>query len=82
VLDAVTMTGTIHGFWRRCRAKFDKNHRRNFDGVMIYFWWNIWKERNRRTFQQQSMQASQVTRLYKDDITQFHLATTEHVQEE
>jgi hypothetical protein len=21
---------------------------------MIYFWWNIWKERNRRTFQQKN----------------------------
>jgi hypothetical protein len=82
VLDAVTMTGTIHGFWRRCRAKFDKSHRRNFDGVMIYFWWSIWKERNRRIFQQRSMQASQVALLCKDDITQFHLATREHVQEE
>jgi peptidoglycan/LPS O-acetylase OafA/YrhL len=22
------------------------------DGILIYFWWNIWKERNRRIFQQ------------------------------
>jgi hypothetical protein len=21
---------------------------------MIYFWWNIWKERNRRTFQKKN----------------------------
>jgi len=26
---------------------------------MIYFWWNVWKERNRRTLQNKSMQPSQ-----------------------
>jgi hypothetical protein len=82
VLDTVTMTGTIQGFWRKCRAKFDKSQRRNFDGIMIYYWWNLWKERNKRTFQHRSMQATQVAMLCKDDITQFHLAMQEPVREE
>jgi hypothetical protein len=82
MLDTVTMTGTIQGFWRKCRAKFDKSQRRNFDGIMIYYWWNLWKERNRRTFQHRSMQATQVAMLCKDDITQFHLAMQEPVREE
>jgi len=54
--------------------KIEKTQRRKFDGIMIYFWWNMWKERNRRTFQQQSLQPRQVTLLCKDDIQQQQLA--------
>jgi hypothetical protein len=32
---------------------------------MIYFWWNVWKEHNRRTFQQKSLQPRQVALLAK-----------------
>jgi hypothetical protein len=54
VLNSVGMNGSLHGYWRKCRAKFDRSERRKIDGVMIYFWWNVWKERNRRTFQQKT----------------------------
>jgi len=54
VLDSVPMTGSIHRYWRKCRVKFDKRQRKTFDGTIIYFWWNIWKERNRRTFQKKA----------------------------
>ena len=30
--------------------KFEKSQTRYFDSIMIYFWWNIWKKRIRRTF--------------------------------
>jgi hypothetical protein len=74
-LNTVDMAGSIHKYWRKCRAKFDKTQKRRLDNIMIYFWWNIWKERNRRTFQQKSLQANQVATLCKDDILQFKLAT-------
>jgi hypothetical protein len=54
ILDTVSPNGSLHSFWRKCRAKIDKAHKRRFDGMMIYFLWNIWKERNRRTFQNKS----------------------------
>ena len=41
---------------KKCREKFDKAHKASFDGILIYVWWNIWKEQNRRTFQQQELQ--------------------------
>jgi len=69
VLDSVAMTGSIHGFWRKCRAKF-------------YFWWNVWKERNRRTFQQKSLQPNQVALLCKDDIQRYQFAARPTVQQE
>jgi hypothetical protein len=46
------------------------------DGIMNYFWWNVWNERNRRTFQQKSLQPEQVAfYICKDDIQQFQLTT-------
>jgi hypothetical protein len=32
---------------------------------MIYFWWNVWKKQNRRTFQQKSLQPRQVALIAK-----------------
>jgi hypothetical protein len=75
VIEVVPMSGTIHGYWRKCRAKVDNSQRRKFDGVMIYFWWNLWKERNRRIFQQRSLQTDQVAMMCKEDINQFQLAS-------
>jgi hypothetical protein len=43
--------GQLYTWWRRCRLRIDKPRRRLFDGLVVYFWWNIWKERNRRIFQ-------------------------------
>lgn len=82
VLNSVAMMTSIHGFWRKCRAKFYKRQRKMIDGIMIYFWWNIWKERNRRTFQQKSLQANQVALLCKDDIQRYQFAARPTVQQE
>jgi len=43
------------------------------NGIFIHFWWNIWKERNRRQFQQKALNPRQVTTLCKDDIMQYRL---------
>ena len=50
-INTTSTNGSLHSYWRKCRMKVDKPHRKAFDGLMIYFWWNIWKERNRITFQ-------------------------------
>jgi hypothetical protein len=76
VLDSVDTAGSIHSYWRKCRAKFDKTEKKRIDGIMIYMWWNIWKERNRRTFQQKSLTMDHVAQICKDDILQFEHTTT------
>jgi hypothetical protein len=76
VLDSVDMSGSIHRYWHKCRAKFERTQRRKIDGIMIYLWWHIWKEWNRRTFQNKALTSSQVAQLCKDDILQYQLATT------
>jgi len=69
-----SVTGSLHG-WRKCRTKFGKDQKKKFDGMVIYFWWNIWKERNRGTFWHKSLQQCQVALLCNDDIQQYQLAT-------
>jgi hypothetical protein len=60
--------------------KVDKPHRKAFDGLMIYFWWNICKERNRRTFQKRSLQTREVAFLYKEKVDQYQWATRPNVE--
>jgi hypothetical protein len=79
-LNAVAVTGSLHKYWRRCRAKIDKSQRNKFDGVMIYFWWNIWKKWNRRTFQNKSLQPEEVAFLCKEEVDQYQLVTRSFAQ--
>jgi hypothetical protein len=65
VLNTVNTSGSLHQYWRKYRRKVDKNQRRKFDGIIIYFWWNIWKERNRQTFQQRALNPRQVAGCVK-----------------
>jgi hypothetical protein len=37
-LNSVGMNGSLHGYWRKCQAKFDRSEHKKIDGVMIYFW--------------------------------------------
>jgi hypothetical protein len=72
--DSVSDAGSLHGYWWKCSRRFGKNERRNIDGIFIYLWWNIWKERNRRCFQQKLLNPTQVATLCKDDIMQHRMA--------
>jgi len=60
--------GSIDKYWRKCEAKLNKTQKASFDGTLIYVWWNIWKERNRRTFHHKDVQPSHWAVLIKDDI--------------
>lgn len=45
-----------------------------FDRLIIYFWWNIWKERNRRTLRWEEKTVTEITYLIKEDVQQFQQA--------
>nr|TKW09168.1 hypothetical protein SEVIR_6G075500v2 [Setaria viridis] len=74
-LPASDSTPSVSGWWKKCRAKLDKQTRPTFDGLIIYFWWNIWKERNRRVFNHESKSTEEVAYLIKEDAQQFSFAT-------
>jgi hypothetical protein len=78
-LPASDSTQSVCGWWKKCRSKVDKKSRPTLDGFFIYFWWNIWKERNRRTFNQESKLVEEVAYLIKEDVQQYELATHNHV---
>jgi hypothetical protein len=50
-----------------------KRDKRRKLGILYDFWWAIWKERNRRNFDNIDRSPSQLTSLLKDDIV-LHLS--------
>jgi len=49
----------IHDWWEEAAKKVPKEERRRFNGMAIYAFWNIWKERNRWIFNNVSETALQ-----------------------
>jgi hypothetical protein len=47
-----------------------------FDGMLLYFRWNILKERNRRTFQQTSLDVIEVASIISNDVKGYQAAGT------
>jgi hypothetical protein len=56
--------------WWEEASKVPKQDRKRFNGILIYIVWNLWKERNRRIFENTHMTAQQVASLVKEDIMQ------------
>jgi hypothetical protein len=67
-LPPISGTNSIYSWWKKCRRQVDREHKGAFDGLILHFWWNIWKERNRRTFQQVAKLPLDVAYLIKEDI--------------
>ena len=51
-------------------TKVPRSERRRLNGVVIYTFWNIWKERNRRIFDNKIETVPQVAARIKEDIEQ------------
>ena len=60
----------IAKWWEDAASKISKQERRRFNGTLIYIVWNLWKERNRRIFQNEFKTAQQVASMTKEDIVQ------------
>jgi len=73
-LPPIDSATTIYGWWTKCRARVQKVFCVTLDGVLIYFWWNIWKECNRQTFNNDFKQVIDAAYLIKDGILQFATA--------
>jgi hypothetical protein len=71
LLPLNTSPDSVYGWWRKCRRRFNKAQKSHFDGMVVYFWWNIWKERSRRTFQHECKTTKEVTHLIKEDVQLF-----------
>lgn len=63
---------SLYDWWRNLRSRCNKPSRRSFDGLIIYFWWSIWLERNNRIFHSQLRSAEQVALVVKELVGCFH----------
>ena len=60
----------IRSWWEDVAAKVPRSERRRLNRVVIYSFWNIWKERNRRIFDNKIETVPQVAARIKEDIEQ------------
>jgi hypothetical protein len=60
----------LSSWWEEIVPKITREERRRFNGLVIYICWNLWKERNRRIFNNAHESALQVASKVKEDIAQ------------
>jgi hypothetical protein len=65
-LDGISKTGSLHTWWFRLRMLCSKQSRKSFDGLLIYFWWSLWLERNNIIFKGQQRTTEQVAHVVKE----------------
>jgi hypothetical protein len=60
----------IKAWWEDTARMVPSSERRRLNAMVIYTFWNIWKARNRRIFNNTSETVVQVAARIKDDIEQ------------
>ena len=64
----------MRSWWEEVATKVSRSERRRLNGVVIYTFWNIWKERNRRIFDNKIETVTEVAARIKEDIEQRKIA--------
>ncbi|KAJ1276395.1 hypothetical protein BS78_05G211800 [Paspalum vaginatum] len=64
----------IMDWWEPAFSSLPKSPKRDFNGIVIYTLWNIWKERNRRIFENSALTPLQIALRTKEDVLTFRRA--------
>jgi hypothetical protein len=64
----------IAEWWETTASRVPTDRRRDFNGMVIYIMWNLWRERNRRIFDKIPSTAWQVAKRTKECLEQFKRA--------
>jgi hypothetical protein len=59
--------------WRLCEVDSTKDKRKKL-GTLFTFWWQVWKERNRRIFKGKELSIPQLSAIFNDQILLFQTA--------
>ena len=65
---------TINGWWSKIRRGNSSDQQKKDISLSLYVFWHIWKERGRRIFEHEALQATVVANLIKADLELFRLA--------
>jgi len=61
-------TSILCDWWQRARKLARKAARRGFDSAVLLITWNLWKERNRRTFDGVSRTSAQLCNIILEEV--------------
>lgn len=64
----------VASWFNKMEISLPKQEKRTLCGAILYTWWNIWKERNRRIFQGLERDELHVAMLAKEEIDAYRLA--------
>jgi hypothetical protein len=68
---------TLNDWWDATISTIPKEKRREASGAIIYSIWGVWKERNRRVFNNVAFQPDAVAALVREEISQRAYAQTQ-----
>ena len=74
---AINSPPNLSSFFEACINAAGQEQRKRVADIIVYLWWNTWKERNRRIFESRELNAIQVAYRVKEDIALRQMAFQE-----
>ncbi|TVU51343.1 hypothetical protein EJB05_02762, partial [Eragrostis curvula] len=76
-----TSTDELAEWWLRSRKKMEKGRRKGFDSLVVLVVWQLWKERNRRVFNNERWLPQRLINATQDEAKLWYLAGIKHMSQ-